>query len=314
MLQIYYTSRMLFILLHIFSFNGTKIKYTFLMKNDNRFISDNLLHSLNKPNTENNLYYPKTINQQKYFDFINNPNMSIVIGVGPSGTGKTLLACCSAIQQLKNKKYGIDKIILTRPIISVDDEDIGYLPGDLNKKMGVWIRPFMDILTEFYDNKEISTMIDKGIIEISPLAYMRGRTFKNAFIIADEMQNSSPNQMLMIATRIGDGSKLVITGDLKQSDKSANNGLLDLMNKVKNVEINNNETHQISMVELELIDIERSPIVTKIINLYENKPVVKNNNFYFVNKTNINNYGVDIGVNDCALIPYNNLPSSEKNK
>jgi phosphate starvation-inducible protein PhoH len=130
----------------------------------------------------------------------------------------------------------------------------------------------MDIFLEYYPQHEIDFMIGSGVIEISPLAYMRGRTFKNCFIIADEMQNSSPNQMLMLTTRIGEGSKMVITGDLKQSDRSAaDNGLLDIMNKIKAYKSHSTETVGIEMVEMNRGDIERSPIVTKILEIFNNK-------------------------------------------
>ena len=132
------------------------------------------------------------------------------------------------------KRQGnVNKIILTRPIVPVEEEELGFLPGNLVKKMDPWTRPIFDIFSEFYQQHEIENMIHCGILEISPLAYMRGRTFKRAFVIADEMQNSTPNQMLMLTTRIGDLSKLVITGDLNQSDRNMNNGLLDIINKLK---------------------------------------------------------------------------------
>lgn len=184
----------------------------------------------------------------------------MVICHGPAGTGKTLFACNAAIQELK--KGSVQKIILTRPIFSVDEE-LGYLPGNILCKMDPWTRPIFDILGEFYSKQDIDTMIKGGIIEISPLAYMRGRTFKKAFIIADEMQNSSPNQMLMLTTRIGQDSRMAITGDLLQSDRYTNNGLYDLINRVKFY-----KPPGIELIELENNDVCRSHIVTQILKLY----------------------------------------------
>ena len=126
------------------------------------------------------------------------------------------MAFNSAVNCLKENK--IDKIIITRPVVPVE-EDIGFLPGSMAKKMDPWTRPIFDIFEEYYSKAQVNNMVLNGQIEISPLGYMRGRTFKNAFIIADEMQNSSPNQMMMLTTRFGEGSKMVITGDLKQADK-----------------------------------------------------------------------------------------------
>jgi phosphate starvation-inducible PhoH-like protein len=175
-------------------------------------------------------YRPKNKNQQKYVDALQNKNTSMVVNIGPAGTGKTLFACHAAIQELR--RGNIQKIILTRPVVSVDEE-IGFLPGNLVTKMDPWTRPIFDILLEFYSQTDIDTMIRNGVIEISPLAFMRGRTFKRAFIIADEMQNSSPNQMLMLITRIGMESKMVITGDLNQSDRGVNNGLADFVKRLR---------------------------------------------------------------------------------
>ena len=223
-----------------------------------------------KSTKETKEFKPKGPNQELYFKYLNDPNTDIVLGVGPAGSGKTLFACYVAIQELL--KGNIQKIIMTRPLISVDKEDIGFLPGNLVSKMDPWTKPMFDILSEFFNQKKIKDMIQTGIIEISPLAYMRGRTFKNAFIIADEMQNSSPNQMLMITTRIGEGTKMVITGDIKQSDREDENGLLDFMNKIKKNNMNSfNESNKnmIKLVELNSKDIERSQVVKKVLKMYE---------------------------------------------
>ena len=185
----------------------------------------------------------------------------MVFAVGPAGTGKTMLACYAAIQGLNDDSY--KKIILTRPAVSVE-EDIGYLPGTLEEKMDPWTRPIMDIFAEFYDQSQIASMIKDKIIEICPLAYMRGRTFKNAFIIADEMQNSTPNQMKMLLTRMGDNSKMVITGDLMQHDRKYNdNGLRDIYERIKD-----KSYKRIECVTFEHGDIERSQIVKDILEIY----------------------------------------------
>jgi len=218
------------------------------------------------------MYKPKSDNQRDYVSYLSGDATKIVIAVGPAGTGKTLFACNQAIDQLR--KGSIEKVIITRPLVSVEEE-IGFLPGNLIMKMDPWTRPIFDILLEYYAQKDIDAMLRAGTIEIAPLAYMRGRTFKHAFIIADEMQNSSPNQMLMLMTRLGDGSKLVITGDMKQSDRMHDNGLRDLMNKIQQHHRQNSTIEGIGFVELEASDVERSPIVRRVLELYEPKPVTK---------------------------------------
>lgn len=209
------------------------------------------------------LYKPRGDAQHTYVDHLNDPKVNVLLGVGPAGTGKTLFACSTAVQELRCG--GVSKIVLTRPVVPVE-EDIGHLPGTLNNKMHPWTRPIFDILEEFYSTRDIEDMLRDGVIEISPLAFMRGRTFKRAFVIADEMQNSSPNQMLMLATRLGEGSKLVITGDLKQSDRCENNGLLDLMTRLDSA-----QCKEIQMVNFGNMDVQRSSVVSKILKLYEDK-------------------------------------------
>jgi len=201
-------------------------------------------------------------NQQKYYDALISPNISLVVALGPAGSGKTLLACQSAVMALQSKM--IDKIIITRPLVSVDEE-LGFLPGTFQAKMDPWLRPVFDILRETFTLAQIKSMIEDGFIEISPLAYMRGRTFKRSFIIADEMQNSSPNQMKMILTRIGEGSKMVITGDLMQSDRAGENGLSDFMVRYNDAAFYD----EISCIELGKRDVHRSSIVSRILDIYE---------------------------------------------
>lgn len=213
-------------------------------------------------------YKPKSLNQEMYNQYLNDDKYKIIFAVGPAGTGKTLLACNTAIRDLKRGRY--QKIIITRPVVSVE-EDIGFLPGNMIKKMDPWTRPIFDIFLEFYSQKEIDNMIHENVIEISPLAYMRGRTFKGALIIADEMQNSSPNQMLMLATRIGIGSKMIITGDLKQTDRELTSGLEDFINKYKIYKNKHSETTAIQIVELNKTDIAREPIIETILDIYDSE-------------------------------------------
>jgi phosphate starvation-inducible PhoH-like protein len=204
---------------------------------------------------------PKSDRQRDYNQMLYSPNKQMVFAIGPAGTGKTMLACIAAITGYNDKSY--KKIIMTRPVVSVE-EDIGYLPGTLEEKMDPWIRPIMDIFGEYYNQADIQFMIKEKILEICPLAYMRGRTFKDSFIIADEMQNSTPNQMKMLLTRIGDDSKMVVTGDLNQHDrKYGENGLKDIYDKVKGKQLK-----RIDSVVFQHVDIERSPIVRDILELY----------------------------------------------
>ena len=215
--------------------------------------------------TQNNIYLPKTLNQQTYVDYMKNRNVSVVFGVGPAGSGKTLFACSSAIQELK-KGY-VDRIIITRPIFSVDEE-LGFLPGSIEQKMNPWTRPIFDVFSEFISLSEIKYMVENGVIEISPLAFMRGRTFKRCFIIADEMQNSSPKQMKMLLTRLGDESRMVITGDLNQSDRYNDNGLYDFIKRFQESSTKFNSS--IQYVELNDLDIQRSAVVSSILKIYDN--------------------------------------------
>ena len=280
--------------------------------------------NINNYDTNTNSINAKTYNQEKYLKYLKDTAIKILFVVGPAGTGKTYMACSEAITLLK---FGlINKIIITRPVVPVE-EDIGFLPGNLIKKMDPWTKPIIDVFEEKYSKQEIEKLINNNIIEISPLAYMRGRTFKNAFIIADEMQNSSPNQMLMLTTRIGENSKMIITGDIKQTDKPNASGLNDFLQKfyeyrnkyIKNLYIKdnttnlNNYTHNfiktigIQVIELDNKDIQRSPVVGKILEIYNDKNTyVPYYNKIFINNnntTNINTNNYKKGNLDAALIP-----------
>jgi len=205
--------------------------------------------------------YPKNLSQENYLLKLNDPKKMIIFATGPAGTGKTMLAVQWAVDQLK---YGdATKIIVTRPAVSVDEEH-GFLPGDLNEKMAPWTRPIFDVIAENYNAKEIEHMVAEGIIETSPLAYMRGRTFKNAVVIADEMQNTTPSQMKMLLTRLGQGSKMVVTGDLQQADRPSNNGLLEFLKLY-----NNFENHRyVDICQFSVTDVERHEAVKEILAIY----------------------------------------------
>lgn len=204
---------------------------------------------------------PRNVTQEDYIELLDNDTKNIVFAIGPAGTGKTMLAVQMAIRALKAGEC--DKIVVTRPAVSVDEQH-GFLPGTLVDKMAPWTRPIFDVFEEYWTPKQIAGMIEDGSIEIAPLAYMRGRTFKQAWILADEMQNATPSQMKMLLTRIGEGSKIVVTGDLAQHDRGyESNGLKDF--------IHNLETHstsRISKVEFATGDIERHPAVSEVLKIY----------------------------------------------
>jgi phosphate starvation-inducible PhoH-like protein len=270
-------------------------------------------------------YNPRTPAQSTYVKALENPDLPIVFGIGPAGCGKTLFACLTAVKELRSGK--IKKIVLTRPIVPVEEEEIGFLPGSLVKKMDPWTRPIFDILLEFYPQRDLDHMVQNGVIEISPLAFMRGRTFKHAFIIADEMQNSTPNQMMMLTTRIGDCTKMIITGDLKQTDRGElGNGLSDLIQKVEAYQSDLLPMHaesnsvfpirykkDIEIVRMSATDVQRNPIVTRILDIYQYKPLSgeKKNKNLSVNKKNTK-VNVSNTNNDSALIPKSRLPNSER--
>lgn len=203
---------------------------------------------------------PRNKHQEQYVLKLLDQTKDIVFGIGPAGTGKTLLAVQSAVKFFKEGK--IDKIIVTRPAVSVD-EDLGFLPGTLEQKMAPWTRPIFDVLREYFNAREIEGMIEEGIIEIAPLAYMRGRTFKNAFILADEMQNATPNQMKMLLTRLGEGSMMAVTGDLAQADRLQDNGLIDFIRLLESKDL-----EHLDVVRFAQGDIERHDAVKEVLQVY----------------------------------------------
>jgi len=210
---------------------------------------------------------PKNLLQEDYLEMLDDANKAIVFAMGPAGTGKTMLGVLAAIDAMNNRQC--DKIVITRPAVSVDEQH-GFLPGTLVEKMEPWTRPIFDVMEEYWSPKEIENMIEENVIEIAPLAYMRGRTFKNAWIVADEMQNATPSQMKMLLTRIGDNSKIVVTGDLHQHDRGfENNGLKDF---VKLLQTRN--SNMISVVEFTRNEVERHPAVSAVLDIYGDDNIV----------------------------------------
>ena len=205
----------------------------------------------------------KTVGQQKYVDEIK--NNTIVFGVGPAGTGKTFLAVAMAVSALKKKQ--VSKIVLTRPAVEAG-EKLGFLPGDLQSKIDPYLLPLYDALGEMLGNESFKNCGEKGIIEIVPLAYMRGRTLDDAFIILDEAQNTTPEQMKMFLTRLGNNSKAIITGDITQIDLPylRKSGLVDALEILENIK-------GISIFHFTHKDVVRHPLVQKIIQAYEKRDV-----------------------------------------
>ena len=277
----------------IFTNTSFKTAHRFRVENKNLVMRKDKIPVLVSDN-----YLPKTINQERYVNILDDTTVKIVIVVGPAGTGKTMFACLKAINLLKTGK--INRIVITRPVVTADEE-IGFLPGNLVTKMDPWTKPIFDIFLEKYSKHELDSLIHNNIIEICPLAFMRGRTFKNSFIIADEMQNSSPNQMKMLLTRIGIRTNMVVTGDLNQSDMTKDNGLNDIVSKLKTFNLYHNETKNIEIFELNNMDIERSEVVKKVIQIYDFKNIQRNDSFPppKQRKKNTNS--------DAALVPLGNI-------
>lgn len=250
---------------------------------NNRDIKSNILegviqyqeYSLSESRSLNSVKIsPRSLNQEHYLKKLKNSNKKIVLAVGPAGTGKSLFASKVGVDMFMRGKY--ERIIITRPVMTVD-EDIGFLPGSLEDKMAPWMSPIYDIFGEYFYQSEIKNMIEEKIIEVCPLAFMRGRTFKKCWIIADEMQNATKNQLKMLLTRIGEKSKLVVTGDLEQNDrKDGDHGLEDFLKRVKKC-----DSKLISYQEFGVDDVERCDVVKEVLNLYDDSKKE-------INKVNIN--------------------------
>ena len=205
------------------------------------------------------LIYPKTLGQKSYYYALKNND--VVFGIGPAGTGKTYLAVVFAVAALKNNE--VKKIILTRPAVEAG-ENLGFLPGDLKEKVDPYLRPLYDALYDMLGVEQTEKLMEKGVIEIAPLAYMRGRTLEDAYVILDEAQNTADNQMKMFLTRLGFNSKMCITGDISQIDlpRNTTSGLiraLDILEGVKGI----------SFIHLSAMDVVRHPVVQRIIERYD---------------------------------------------
>lgn len=233
-----------------------------LLKNQKKLYDNFQYLSYNEKKTlEDKFTSPKNSSQEEYVRKLKIKQRKIIVATGPAGTGKTLFATEFGIKNFFMNN--VEKIIFTRPSVSVD-EDLGYLPGTLEEKMAPWVRPIYDILYRFIHPKEVTQLLEDKTIEIAPLGYMRGRTFKNAWIIADEMQNSTVSQMKMLLTRLGENSRLIITGDLEQHDrKNEINGLEDFLEK-----FNGKRSSSITSVEFQKDDIQREEVVKEVLDIY----------------------------------------------
>lgn len=208
-------------------------------------------------------FIPRTVTQKAFLTLLNAPSIPVIFASGPAGTGKTLLACTVGAHQLALGK--VQRLIVTRPAVSVDEQH-GFLPGTIDQKMDPWTRPVFDSLRRYFRPRDIESMRKDGIVEVCPLAYMRGRTFENSWIIADEMQNSTPSQMRMVLTRIGEGSKLVVTGDPAQHDRGYDqNGLIDFLTRLS---VSSDSIKSIQFTEE---DIVRHPVIKEILEVYRDQ-------------------------------------------
>jgi phosphate starvation-inducible PhoH-like protein len=215
-----------------------------------------------KPKKQRVEIVPRNLAQENLVASLEDPSKYVTFAVGPAGTGKTLLATLHAI---KCYKAGlVEKIVITRPNVAVDDKDIGYLPGDILKKMTPWMLPVLDVFADYFTQPEIQGMLEENIIEMVPIAFIRGRTFKNSYILVDEAQGTTPNSLLSILTRIGEGSTMVVTGDLAQSDRGKDNGLADFLNRFES-------SKHIDVIKFARQDVERHPVVKELLGIYKDK-------------------------------------------
>lgn len=223
-------------------------------------VIDELYHMQIARTMSGKLIYPKTIGQKEYYQALKHND--VVFGIGPAGTGKTYLAVIFAVQALKNNE--VQRIVLTRPAVEAG-ENLGFLPGDLKEKVDPYLRPLYDALYDMLGQVQTERLIEKGTIEIAPLAYMRGRTLDDAYVILDEAQNTTDAQMKMFLTRLGFNSKMIVTGDVTQIDlpHGTMSGLKKAMHILKDVS-------GIRFVYLSALDVVRHPVVQKIIECYEN--------------------------------------------
>lgn len=244
-----------------------------ILKNGENHENDNCSVGISKylsckerENIEKKFTQPKNIHQQQYISLLKQKNKKIIVVAGPAGTGKTLFATEYGIRNFMLGTY--DKLVFTRPSVSVD-EDLGYLPGTMEDKMAPWIRPIYDILYQHMSPTDLNHYMEEKTIEIAPLGFMRGRTFKNTWIVADEMQNSTISQMKMLLTRLGENSRIIVTGDLDQHDRVGEiNGLEDFLNKFRG-----KRSASISSIEFEKNDVQREEVVKEVLDLYSGEQV-----------------------------------------
>ena len=200
--------------------------------------------------------------QNVYHSLLHNPQKSLIVCTGPAGTGKTSVVCRHAMEQLKSRT--IERVVITKPLVAVEGEDMGYLPGNIRSKMSPWIESYMDLFKEYYTANQIEDLLKKETIRLSPLAYCRGLTFTNSLVICDEAQNTSPAQMKMLLTRIGASCKMVVIGDLDQQDRVGESGLNDFLERYERMAAN----PQIAVVKLDDHDVCRSELVKFLLTLY----------------------------------------------
>src|SRR5438477_1196469 len=230
-----------------------------LLKHEGASVLNSLFDERIQTSTRKSVVTPKTVGQKKYVEAIRQHD--VTLGIGPAGTGKTYLAMALAVQALKEEK--VSRIVMTRPAVEAG-EALGFLPGDLYEKIAPYLRPLHDALHDMLPAEEIQKHMERGTIEVAPLAYMRGRTLNHSFIILDEAQNSTAEQMFMFLTRLGHGSKAVVTGDITQIDlpPHKHSGLVEAHHALRSIE-------GIALIEFTRRDIVRHPLVQRIISAYE---------------------------------------------
>lgn len=205
---------------------------------------------------------PRNTAQEAHMRLLNNPEKRVVFAIGPAGTGKSYLSTIHAIKSLREGL--IEKIIIVRPAVGAEGEEHGFLPGDLNEKLGPWLLPIIDIFEMFYSKEKFAEMVESGVIELSSLMYMRGRSFKDCAVIFDEAQNSLPSQMKLLLTRLGENTRAYITGDLDQTDhKNEANGLEDFIDRLEA-----SGSEMIGVARFQAKHIERDPIVGEVLRIY----------------------------------------------
>src|ERR1700693_3874104 len=243
---------------HVFN-NGDLNSYLRVVTIDPEVSLRALVHSGKQRNFGKKMLAPKSVNQRRYLEAIERNDM--VFGIGPAGTGKTYLAVAMAISALMNKQ--VARIVLTRPAVEAG-ERLGFLPGTLQEKVDPYLRPLYDALYDMLDSERVEKLLERNVIEVAPIAFMRGRTLNDSFIIMDEAQNTSPEQMKMILTRQGFNSKMVVTGDVTQIDlgPGQRSGLVEVIDVLRGVE-------GISFVQFDDRDVVRHSLVQKIVKAYE---------------------------------------------